>query len=158
MSAMTGRLQKTMTAAGLASALMIASGCTQMDRYHGFIPPQEELATLNVGTTTKSEVIALFGPPRSERALQNNTLYYASSQFRLFGPFAPEEIERQVLAIDFDSNDRLRNVSRYTLEDGRVVVLDRRVTEDGINDVTFLSQLLGSFGRIDAGQLLGEEP
>jgi len=35
-------------------------------------------------------------------------------------------------------------------------VLDRRVTEDGINDVTFLAQLLGSFGRIDAGQFLGE--
>ena len=85
-------------------------------------------------------------------------MYYATSQFRLFGPFAPEEIDRQVLAIDFDSNDRLRNISRYTLEDGRVVVLDRRVTEDGINDVTFLSQLLGSFGRLDAGQLLGEEP
>jgi len=158
MSAMTGRLQKTMKTAGLLTALMIASGCTQMDRYHGFIPPQEELATLNVGTTTKAEVIALFGPPRSERALQNNTMYYATSQFRLFGPFAPEEIDRQVLAIDFDSNDRLRNISRYTLEDGRVVVLDRRVTEDGINDVTFLSQLLGSFGRLDAGQLLGEEP
>jgi hypothetical protein len=61
-----------------------------------------------------------------------------------------------VLAIDFDSNDRVSNISRYTLEDGRVVVLDRRVTEDGINDVTFLSQLLGSFGRLDAGQFLGD--
>lgn len=156
MSAMTGKLRKTVKLAGVVATLAFLGGCAQMDRYNGFIPPAEELATLDIGTTTKDEVIALFGPPASERALENNTIYYASSQFRLFGPFAPEEVDRQVLAIDFDASDRLRNVSRYTLEDGRVVVLDRRVTEDGINDVTFLSQLLGSFGRIDAGQLLGE--
>jgi len=158
MSAMTGKLRKTVKLAGIAAALAVVSGCAQMDRYNGFIPPQEELATLNVGTTTKDEVISLFGPPASERALENNTIYYTSSQFRYFGPLAPEEVDRQVLAIDFDANDRLRNVSRYTLEDGRVIVLDRRVTEDGINDVTFLGQLLGSFGRIDAGQFLGDEP
>jgi outer membrane protein assembly factor BamE (lipoprotein component of BamABCDE complex) len=158
MSAITGKLRKTVKAAGFVSVLAIASGCTQMDRFHGFIPPAEELATLDVGTTSKAEVIDLFGPPISERALENNTIYYASSQFRYFGPFAPEEVDRQVLAIDFDGSDMVRNISRYTLEDGRIVVLDRRVTEDGINDVTFLGQLFGSFGRIDAGQLLGEEP
>ncbi|MEJ8560792.1 outer membrane protein assembly factor BamE [Yoonia sp. GPGPB17] len=156
MSGTTGNLRKTVKAVGFVSVLAIAAGCAQMDRFHGFIPPEEELATLSVGSTTKDEVIALFGPPKSERGLQNNTVYYASSQFRRFGPFAPEEVDRQVLAIDFDGNDRVRNISRYTLEDGRVVVLDRRVTEDGINDVTFLAQLLGSFGRIDAGQFLGE--
>ena len=50
----------------------------------------------------------------------------------------------------------MRNIARYTMEDGQVVVLDRRVTEDGISDVSFLSQLFGSFGRMDAGTLLGE--
>lgn len=156
MSAVTGKFRKTVRVTGLVAVLAIAAGCSQLDRYHGFIPPAEELATLDVGQTTKGEVITLFGPPISERALESNTIYYASSQFQYFGPFAPREVDRQVLAIDFDTNDRVRNVSRYTLEDGRVVVLDRRVTEDGINDVTFLSQLLGSFGRLDAGQLLGE--
>lgn len=158
MSVITGKWRKTLKAAGFVSAFAIVAGCSPMDRYHGFIPPAQELATLNVGSTTKDEVIALFGPPVSARALQNNTIYYASSHFKIFGPFAPEEVDRQVLAIDFDASDRIRNISRYTLKDGQVVVLDRRVTEDGINDVTFLSQLLGSFGRFDAGQFLGDEP
>lgn len=156
MSAVKGKFRKAVQVTGLVAVLAITAGCSQLDRYHGFIPPAEELAALDVGQTTKGEVITLFGPPISERALESNTIYYASSQFQYFGPFAPREVDRQVLAIDFDSNDRVMNISRYTLEDGRVVVLDRRVTEDGINDVTFLSQLLGSFGRLDAGQLLGE--
>lgn len=156
MSARTGKWQKSLRMLGMV-ALVGTTACTPIDRFHGFIPPQQELETLQVGASSKDEVIALFGPPIAERGLLNNTIYYAASQFRLFGPFAPEEVSREVLAIEFDVSDRLRNVSRYTLEDGRVVVLDRRVTEDGINDVSFLSQLLGSLGRIDAGQLLGEE-
>lgn len=127
-----------------------------MDRFHGFIPPAKEIASLQFGASSKAEVISLFGPPISERALENNTIYYATSQFRHFGPFAPQLIDREILAVDFDAGDVVRNITRYTMEDGQVVVLDRRVTEDGINDVTFLSQLFASFGRLDAGTLLGE--
>ena len=156
MGATTGKLRNSVKVAGIVAFVAFAASCTQMDRFHGFIPPAEEIAAVEVGSTTKTDVISRFGPPISERALENNTIYYSSSQFRNFGPFAPEEIDRQVLAIDFDGSDRVRNISRFTLEDGRVVMLDRRVTEDGINDVTFLGQLLGAFGRVDAGQFLGE--
>ena len=149
----SGKLYKSVLIVGFAA---LVSGCTQMDRFHGFIPPEPEIATLQVGVTSKDEVINLFGPPISERALENNTIYYGSSQFRYFGPFAPRIIDRQILAVAFDSNDRVRNIARYTMEDGRVVALDRRVTEDGINDVTFLSQLFASFGRLDAASILGE--
>ncbi|SFS08863.1 outer membrane protein assembly factor BamE [Yoonia litorea] len=141
-------------AAGLTLTALIA-GCAPIETYHGFIPPQEEVAALQIGVSTKADVIGLLGQPIAERALQNNAIYYASSKFEQFGPFAPNEVDRQVLELDFDSSDRLRNVTSYTLEDGRVVILDRRVTEDGIADVTFLGQLLASFGRLDAGALLG---
>lgn len=136
------------------SASLIA--CSPMERFHGFIPPQEELASLQIGVSAKDEVIALLGQPIAERGLRGNTIYYAASRFERLGPFAPQEVDREVLAVAFDSNDRLRNVSRYTLEDGRVIVLDRRVTDDGIEDITFLRQLLSSLGRIDAGTLLGD--
>lgn len=158
MQAMARKATRIGKVTAFVAVLGLTAGCAQMDRFHGFVPPEAEVASLAIGQTTKDEVIGRFGPPMSERALENNTIYYAASQFRYFGPFAPEEVDRQILAIDFDGRDRVRNVTRYTLEDGRVVVLDRRVTEDGINDVTFLSQLLGSFGRIDAAQILGDEP
>ena len=132
------------------------NACSPIERYHGFVPPEAEVASLEIGVTSKEEVIGLFGQPIADRALQNNTIYYAASKFEQFGPFAPSEVDRQVLAVEFDGNDRVRNVARYTLEDGRVVVLDRRVTDDGIADVSFLRQLLGSIGRVDAGALFGD--
>ena len=144
-----------MVVAGMALA-GVMSACSPIERFYGFVPPDAEVASLQIGVTTKDEVIALFGQPIADRALQNNTIYYAASTFEQYGPFAPKEVDRQVLTVDFDANDRVRNVSRYTLEDGRVVVLERRVTDDGIVDVTFLSQILRSLGRMDAGALFGD--
>ncbi|MFT7106185.1 MAG: outer membrane protein assembly factor BamE (lipoprotein component of BamABCDE complex) [Yoonia sp.] len=149
----SSKLYKSVLIVGLAA---LVSGCTPIERFHGFIPPEPEIVTLQVGITSKDDVLNLFGPPISDRALENNTIYYASSQFQYFGPFAPRVVDRQILAIDFDASDRVRNIARYTMEDGQVIVLDRRVTEDGISDVSFLSQLFGSFGRMDAATLLGE--
>jgi outer membrane protein assembly factor BamE (lipoprotein component of BamABCDE complex) len=145
-------------ALGFAVVLAAAAGCTRIERFHGFAPTDADLSVVQVGQSTKDSVLASFGPPLSDGTLENNAIYYVSSQFSHFGALAPEEVDRQVVAIRFDGSDVVRNVTRYTLEDGQVVALDRRVTEDGINDVTFLGQLLGSFGRIDAGSLLGEEP
>ncbi len=146
--------KRRLVAAGLVLTLAVA-GCAPIERYYGFVPPEAEIAALEIGVSTREEVIALFGEPIADRALQSNTIYYAASKFEHFGPFSPKEVDRQVLAVDFDANNLVRNVSRYTLEDGRVVVLDRRVTDDGIADVTFLGQLLDSLGRIDAGTLIG---
>lgn len=158
MTRSTSHIRKSARALGFVVVLAAASGCTRLDRFHGFTPSDAELSTVQVGQTTKAAVIGDFGPPLSDGSLENNAIYYVSSQFTYFGALPPEEVDRQVVAIRFDANDVVRNVTRYTLEDGRVVGLDRRVTEDGINDVTFLSQLIGSFGRIDAGALLGEAP
>ncbi|MEJ6746410.1 MAG: lipo-like protein, partial [Yoonia sp.] len=35
-------------------------------------------------------------------------------------------------------------------------VLSRRVTDNGVRDSTFIRQLLGSIGRVNAGDFLGE--
>lgn len=152
----TGKITARLRAVGLLAALTAA--CTPITRFHGYTPSADELATVQVGQATRETVLASLGPPTSEGTLQNDAFYYVSSQFRTIGPFEPEEVDRQVLAIDFSPEGVVSNITRYTLDDGRVVVLDRRVTEDGINDVTFIGQLLGSLGRVDAGALLGEDP
>lgn len=147
------RLRNALCVIGL---LTVTAACGSIDRFTGYLPSEAEVESLQVGISTKEDAIAVFGPPLADRALENNTIYYAASQIRTLGPFAPRIVDRQVLAVAFDSDDVLRNISRYTLDDGRVVVLDRRVTEDGINDVSFLGQLFASFGRLDAGALLGQ--
>lgn len=138
-------------------ALMICAvaACSPLVRNHGYIPVQEDLARIVVGQDTRESVRALVGAPTSGGVLQGGNFYYVASKFETFTFFAPKEVQREVLAISFSDAGIVQNIERFGLEDGRVVTLSRRVTDTGIQDTTFIRQLLNSLGRIDAGQFLG---
>ena len=77
-------------------------------------------------------------------------------EFAVFRDYSPLAIgiDRQLLAISFNPQGNVSNVERFTLEDGRVVVLSRRVTETSVQGVGFIRQLLGNVGRLRADQFL----
>ena len=92
-------------------------------------------------------------PPSASGVLSGGDYYYIRSRFRTFGMFKPEVIERQVLAISFDESDTIRNIERFSLADGNIVPLTRRVTDSSVVSNGFLRQLLGNIGVIDPGEL-----
>lgn len=120
----------------MVAGLGVAVACTPIGRNHGFIPLPEDLAQLTVGVDTPESVIALVGPATSGGVIGESTLYYVASRFENYGPFKPTEVDRQVVAISFANGGTLSNIERFTLQDGRVVVLSRRITDDGIDDLT----------------------
>lgn len=143
-------------ARGVASLLVVAalSACVAQYRNHGYVPLDADLAQITVGRDTKDTVATVIGAPQAEGLLESSGWYYVRSQFRYAGAFAPKEIDRQVVAISFDNRGVVSNIERFGLENGRVIVLSRRVTEANVQGVTFLQQLFGNFGRITADQLL----
>ena len=141
----------------LIGAVVAVTACSPIIRNHGYIPVAEELALIQVGVDTRETVVAAVGPPTAGGVLDGSGMYYVSSKFRHFGALAPQEIDREVLAISFDATGVVANIERFGLEQGRVVTLSRRVTDTGVRDSTFVRQLLGSLGRIDAGDFLGSE-
>lgn len=142
---------------GVVAALLVIVACTPLVKYHGYIPLEEDLARIVVGQDTRESVQALVGPPTSGGVLDGSGYYYVASQFRTFGAFAPEEVTREVVAITFSDARVVSNIERFSLEDGQVVTLSRRVTDSGVRDTTFIRQLLGSIGRFDAGSFLGSD-
>ena len=138
------------------TAVLVAAGCVAQIRSHGYAPTDAELQGIIVGADTKATVEDLVGRPSTSGVLGENAYFYLSSQVRHFGAFEPQIIDRQLVAISFDPNGVVTNIERFTLEDGRVVPLSRRVTESSVQNTAFLRQLLGNLGRFDAGTLLGE--
>ena len=139
---------KFVAAATLAFGL---SACAATYSNHGYIPPQEDLDELAVGIDTRASVEDAVGSPSSGGILNDSGYYYVRSRIRSFGPTAPKVVERQVLAISFDTAGVVTNIERFGLEDGRVVTLTRRVTDTAVSDKSFLRQLLGNIGRIGPG-------
>ena len=143
----------------LAGLVLIAAvaGCTTLYQNHGYVPAMSDVAALRPGIDTQQSVTKALGTPTAGGVLGSGNAYWVASRFRHFGAFAPVEVDRQVLALDFDAAGTLRNIERYGLADGRMVALSRNVTDDNLRDTTFLRQLVSGIGRFDAASILGSE-
>ncbi|MCU0911651.1 MAG: outer membrane protein assembly factor BamE [Rhodobacteraceae bacterium] len=131
-----------------ALALVLVGACTPIVRNHGYIPTEEDLSLLTVGVDTRESVAASVGVPSAGGLVSDGGYYFVRSRWETRGPFAPKEVDRQVLAISFDQDGVVENIERFGLEDGRVVALSRRVTNSNIRNVSFLRQLFGNLGRL----------
>lgn len=140
----------------LAVFLLMAglAGCTPTYTFHGYTPEETELEQLRVGRSGREDVLRLVGQPSSTGVVGEDTWYYVSSQVRHLTYNAPEVVDRQVVAISFNRAGRISNIERFTLEDGQVVALSRRVTETSIRGVSFIGQLLRGIGRVRAEDIL----
>lgn len=137
-------------AAGLSIAVLVA--CSPTYQNHGYIPPEEDLNQLVVGVDTRGTVDDVIGAPTASGMMGDGDYYYVRSRMKQFGPKRPEEIERQVVAISFDRNDVVANIETFDLQDGMVVPLTRRVTDNSVTGKGFLRQMLGNLGNLDPSE------
>jgi outer membrane protein assembly factor BamE (lipoprotein component of BamABCDE complex) len=137
-----------------AMSLILLTACSPIVRTHGYAPSDADLAEVVVGVDTRDSLAETVGRPSAQGLLNETGWFYVQSRFRQVGPREPQEFERQVVAISFDEAGVVQNVERFGLEDGRVVALSRRVTDQNIRTFSFVRQLLQSFGRFDAGDFI----
>ncbi|MDR9393085.1 outer membrane protein assembly factor BamE [Roseovarius sp. SYSU LYC5161] len=145
------RIRARLIAAFVCVAVVAA--CSATFRKHGYTPSDEQLSALVVGVDTRSTVDDVIGAPSASGMLSDGDYYYVSSRFRHYGAFAPEVVERQVVAISFDDADTIANIERFGLEEGRVVPLTRRVTDSSVVGRGFLRQLFKNLGNFNPGEL-----
>lgn len=131
------------------------AACAPVFRNHGYVPAEDELALVEVGTDTRETVGQKIGRPSTSGLLNDDGWYYVQSRYRHFGPREPKEVERQVLAITFNAAGVVENIASFGLEDGKVVEISRRVTETNVRGLTLIEQLLSNFGRIRAEDIAG---
>lgn len=152
---MTGRTRAGRMIVALTCAALL-SACVAQYRNHGYLPTDEELQNVIVGVDTRDSVAESIGVPGTSGVLDSGNYYYVGSRVRQYGMLAPETIDRQIVAVEFDESGVVDNISRYGLEDGRVVTLTRRVTQVGDGDIGFIRRLFGNIGGLDISGFGGE--
>ena len=135
-------------------ALFAISACADSERRHGYAPSDDELEAIAVGIDDKTTVEDAVGQPSASGVVSDDAWYYVESTFDIYGFRGTREVERQVVAISFDDSGTVENIERFGMEDGQLIALSRRVTGEEIGRVSFLRQLLGNFGNIDAANIL----
>ena len=141
---------------GLVIALtLFVTGCAPIYRNHGYIPPEEDLALIQIGQTSQFELESMIGRPGSQGLLEGSGWFYVGSRWRHYGAMPQREIEREVVAIHFAPDGTVSNVERFGFEQGRIVVLSRRVTQTNVTSTSAIRQVLGNIGNFDPTGALG---
>ena len=110
---------RAMLRLGAATALVICvSACAATYTNHGYVPPPEELAEINVGDS-REEVQALVGVPSAAGVIRDEAWFFTQYRVRNFTYNAPEVIERDIVAISFDTGGRVSNIERFGLRMAR---------------------------------------
>lgn len=140
-----GRKTGALLLAAFAGALTV-SACTGTRDYRGFVVQEDVLAQVRLGIT-KSEVERLLGSPSATSTIEGKNFYYISSVFETQAFYAPEEVDRRVIAIYFDEQDQVRNIADYRLQDGKVFDFISRTTPTRGKELSFIQQLFGNIGK-----------
>jgi len=139
----------------LAALLVLGvSACAATYTNHGYIPPAGDLEMILPGVDTRDSVEESIGRPSASGVVSENTWFYVASRQRHYTYHAAEVVERDIVAISFDSRGTVENIRELGLQDGQVLRFSRRVTETNIQEVTFLRQLVGNVGRVNIAEAL----
>lgn len=142
---------------GLGVGVMLGqAACSPVTNRHGYVPQEEQLAGIVAGIDTRGSVRRKIGRPGMGGIFGDDGWYYVSTTIEKRAFYAPEVVDRTVIAVTFDDVGVVRSVNQFGLEDGRVVDLETRTTPTFGQQLTILQQLLGNIGAIDADTITGE--
>lgn len=144
----------TVKQALLATAIVVLASCSAQFRNHGYLPDEMTLGEIVVGVDTREVVDQVIGVPTMSGLRSLGGYYYIRSRVRQMAYKAPVVVERNVVAISFDENNLVKNIARYSLQDGKFVTLNERVTDS--SDITrgIVSRLFSNIGGMSAEDVL----
>ena len=125
--------------------------CTTNIKNYGYIPTKSELDTLVIGKDSKESVRKKVGRPAT--AGLEVSFYYVRSTFNEPGLRSAQLINRTVVLLSFDKRNLLRNVETFSVDKKKIVRLDYRVTETGLQNKNIFQQIIGSISGPSASSL-----
>ena len=140
----------------LIISTLILTSCSTIYKDHGYLPLDTDLKSVVIGKDSRNSITELLGSPSGSGVLEDGAIFYISTKIKNFLFYEPKVVSRDMIVVSFDEKDLVENVERFSLEDGRVVVLSRRVTSGPVKGPKILTQILGNLGNADAGTLLGQ--
>jgi len=98
--------------------LAAVGGCGDRISSHGHIINENELKQINIGTTTRADILDMLGQPSFKGAFDTQKLYY-SSQVMLQPVASTKQTQKRIVYIfTFDDKNILQSIDLINKEDG----------------------------------------
>ena len=113
--------------------------------HNGNMPSNERIAQLKVGDT-KQQVVQTLGAPSSVVSFDQNTWIYMSADVEQVAFFKPEEVDRDILIVRFDEQNKVKEIDRMSDEEGETVVVSEEETPTLGERPGFFKRVFGGVG------------
>ncbi len=130
----------------LAGILLLGACSTDyFDQTEGNMPSKEDILAIKQGMT-QSDVRKIMGSPSAVSSLDHKTWIYMNSTMKRMAFFEPEELERNIVAIEFNLDGKVERVVQIDKDSGREIVLCTDETPVMGTDETFMEKYFGGVG------------
>ena len=113
--------------------------------HNGNMPSEDRIAKLKVGQY-KEDVFANLGTPSSIVSLDQNTWIYMSADVERVAFFKPEEVDRDILIIRFNDENKVAEIKRMNQKDGQEVKVSEEQTSTLGEKPGFFERFFGGVG------------
>lgn len=139
-------------AAGLAAASVLAlSACAPTRNVHGNILQEQQVASVQAGTDTQTDVLRKLGSPTTRAPFDDNVWYYMGQETEKRGILDDRVKKERVVVVMFDEAGIVKSVQ--DVDNRRIEVpYEREKTPTSGNEITVLQQLLGNVGKFSKNE------
>lgn len=138
----------------LAGIVLALAGCSETITKHGQLFRDSDLQQIQPGMMQEQVRLALGSPTTTTTTGSGQVYYYISSTMSQKAFFAPDEIDRRVVAVYFNETGMVDRVANYGLKDGKIFdFLSSTTPAPGGNEDGILKQLFRNLGQ---RQIFGE--
>ena len=134
------------TGLGLAAV----GACGDRVSSHGHLVNEDELKRINIGTTTRADILDILGQPSFKGAFNTQNLYY-SSQVMLQPVASTKQTQKRIIYLFIlDENDILQSIDLINKEDGlKIAHIDEKTPTPG-DTFGILEQVFSNLKRRQA--------
>lgn len=132
----------------LMGAVLLIGGCSTdyFNQTEGNMPPQKDILALKKGMT-EDEVRQIMGSPSVVSSLDHRSWIYMNSTMKRLAFLKPEELERNVIAVEFNLDGKVEKVVQLTKENGKEVSIETDVTPVTGSEEGFMQKYFGGVGQ-----------
>jgi outer membrane protein assembly factor BamE (lipoprotein component of BamABCDE complex) len=129
------------------TGVLLLSACSTdvFNRTEGNMPSKSDILEIKQGMS-QEDVRNLLGSPSAISSLDHRTWIYMNSTMKRMAFYEPEELERNVVAIEFDHDGKVIKLIELTKDNGKNIVISKDETPVMGTEQTFMEKYFGGVG------------
>ncbi|MGE0108678.1 MAG: outer membrane protein assembly factor BamE [Bdellovibrionales bacterium] len=123
------------------------SACAPKVATRGAVLDPEEVAKIEVGTSSRENVLDTLGSPTQVSTFDETIWYYITRKTEQRSFLDPQTIEQKSIEIKFDDNGIVEAMNEFDAKDAETITPVSRRTPTYGRQTSFIEQLMGNVGR-----------